>query len=85
MSTSGDFAIRVEAIEGPRGEAVPLRFSIGGRQVEVAEIVDRWIGADRRYFKVLGDDGDIYILRYEPLDVRWELTLYSSASALVVG
>ena len=86
MSSHGDFAIRVEACEGHRGEPTPRRFYLGARQVDVAEVVDRWLGDDRRYFKVRGDDGDFYILRHEPLHDRWELTLFASAaSALAIG
>ena len=76
-----DFAIRVEACAGHRGETTPRRFYLGPRQVEVAEVVDRWLGWERRYFKVRGDDGDVYILRHEPLLDRWELTLFASAES----
>jgi hypothetical protein len=86
MRSTGDFAIRVEAFEGHLGEATPRRFFLGSRQIEVAEVVDRWLGSDRRYYKVRGDDGDLYILRYEPLFDRWELTLFASAtSPLAIG
>jgi hypothetical protein len=48
--------------------------------VEVAEELDRWLAPDHRYFKVRGDDGDVYILRHEPATDRWELTLYASGA-----
>ena len=83
MSTTGEFAIRVEACEGHLGDPTPCRFFLGARQVDVAEVVDRWLGSDRRYFKVRGDDGDFYILRHEPLDDRWELTLFATAASLL--
>lgn len=86
MSSTGDFQIRVEACAGHRGEPTPRCFFLGLRRVEVAEVVDRWLGCDRRYFKVRGDDGDLYILRYEPLREHWELTLFASAtSPLAIG
>ena len=83
MRSTGDFAIRVDACQGHLGEATPCRFFLGPRQVDVAEVVDRWLGDDRRYFKVRGDDGDFYILRHEPLLDRWELTLFATAASLL--
>jgi hypothetical protein len=81
--SSRDFAIRVEASAGPRGEPTPRRFYLGSRQVEVAEVLDRWPGSDHSYYKVRAEDGDLYILLHEPGLDRWELTLFSSASMAV--
>lgn len=79
MSTEA-FAIRVDCCAGHRGQPTPWRFFLGPREVTVAEVVDRWFG-DVRYFKVRGDDGDLYILRQEPGLEHWELTLFTSAAA----
>jgi hypothetical protein len=49
---------------------------MGERVIEVAEILDRWLAPDHRYFKVRGGDGDIYILRYDGLADSWELTMF---------
>ena len=68
--------IRVECHAGYRGEETPRRFSIGGRRVEVADIIDRWLAPDHRYFKVGGDDGAVYILRHDAGADRWELTMF---------
>ncbi len=85
-TTTVDFEIRVEACEGHRGEPTPRCFFLGPRRVEVTEVVDRWLGSDRRYFKVRGDDGDVYILRHELLPDHWELTLFASAAfPLTIG
>jgi hypothetical protein len=83
MATTGELTVRVESCAGHLGEAIPCRFFLGPRQVDVAEVVDRWLGSDRRYFKVRGDDGDFYILRHEPLVDRWELTLFATAASLL--
>jgi hypothetical protein len=69
--------LSVECHAGYRGEQSPRRFRLGGRVVEVAEELDRWLAPDHRYFKVRGDDGDVYILRHAPEADRWELTLYA--------
>lgn len=70
--------IRVECYEGYRGQERPRRLMFGRRQVAVVEIVDRWLDPEHRYFKVLGDDDGLYIIRYDVPDDRWELTLFDS-------
>ncbi len=68
--------IQVECYAGHRGEETPRRFSAEGRTVEVVEVVDRWLAPDYRYFKVCGDDGDIYVLRHDGGADRWELWMF---------
>jgi hypothetical protein len=86
------FHLRVETAAAPAaaragqdfastpGDAPPARFYLGERAVRVVEVIDRWLGTDDRYFKVKGDDGDLYILRHDRLDAHWELTLFTSAA-----
>ncbi len=69
-------AIRVECYAGYRDEETPRRFWLGDRLVEVAEVSDRWLAPDHRYFKVKGNDGDIYILRHDSRADRWEMTMF---------
>jgi len=71
-----DLAIRVECYAGHRGEEEPRRIHFGTTAVDVAEIVDRWLAPDHRYFKVRGSDGDTYILRHDLARDSWELTLF---------
>lgn len=74
----GDLSIRVECYAGYRGEETPARFYLGTRQVEVNEVIDRWLAPHHRYFKVRGDDGGIYMLRHDARADRWELTMFDS-------
>lgn len=74
--------VRVECYAGHRGEESPRRFRIGSRKIEVAEELDRWLAPSHRYFKLRGDDGEVYILRHDPEADRWELTLYASGRSL---
>src|SRR5215813_6938566 len=53
----------------------PKRICLDGRRVEVIENVDQWFGPDYRYFKVKGDDGNLYILRFDETRDAWELTM----------
>ena len=66
--------LRVECYAGYRGEETPRAFYVGDRRVEVAEVVDRRMAPDHRAFKVRGDDGGLYLLRYDSKQDRWELT-----------
>ncbi len=68
--------IRVSCYAGYRGEETPLRFFLKDRPIEVIKVVDRWLAPDHRYFKILGDDGAIYILRHDIATEQWELILY---------
>jgi len=74
-------SVEVECYAGYRGEETPRRLRVGqGKTVQVSEVLDRWLAPDHRYFKVLGDDGAIYILRHDTKRWVWELTLYESGS-----
>lgn len=68
--------VTVDCHAGYRGEETPRRIMLGGRQVEVVEVIDRWYGPDHRYFKLRGDDGALYLLRHDERADRWELTLF---------
>ena len=70
--------IRVECSAGHRAESEPRRLSIGGREVAVTVVIDRWLDPHHRYFKLRGDDGGIYLIRQDTLAGLWELTLFDS-------
>lgn len=75
--------IRVECYSGYRGEETPLRFWFGTRCVEARQVLDRWLAPDHRYFKVLGSDGSLYILRHDPYGNTWALTFFKETSSAV--
>ena len=70
--------IKVECYAGYRGEETPRRFWMGKRKIEVKQVVDRWLAPDHRYFKILGDDLDVYILRHDPNSWVWELFFFEA-------
>lgn len=72
-------SIDVECHAGYRGEEIPRRFAIGDRKVEVKEVVDRWLAPDHRYFKLISDDDDTYIIRHDQFKHQWELTMFTSS------
>ncbi len=67
--------LQVMTYAGYRGDERPVRFTLGAttRQVEVIE--DRWYGEDHDYFKVVADDGNLYLLRHDREADEWELTM----------
>jgi hypothetical protein len=69
-------SVRVECYAGHRGEETPRAFHLGGRRIEVAAVLDQWLAPDHRYFKLRGDDGDIYLVRHDVASQGWELTLF---------
>ena len=74
--------IRVECYAGYRGEQPPRRFWIRAKKVEAKDDLDRWIAPDHRYFKIIGDDNAIYIIRYDTASCDWHLTFYSYSNSL---
>ena len=68
--------LRVECYAGHRGEETPRAIVLDERRVAVAEVLDRWLGPDHRYFKVRGDDGDVYVVRHDTSTGSWELTMF---------
>lgn len=69
-------SVGVECYAGHRGEETPRALQLGDRRLEVTEVLDQWLGPDHRYFKLRGDDGDIYLVRHDVTSGLWELTLF---------
>lgn len=73
--------VEVESDAGDSGIEEPRRFHLDGRSVEVVENVDRWFGRNYCYFKVKGDDGNLYILRLDEARREWGLTMFQYISS----
>ena len=73
-------SLDVQCYSGYRGEETPRRFQIGSREIEIVDVIDRWLGPDYRYFKVRGDDSGVYILRHDVASQRWEMTMFDSGT-----
>jgi len=65
--------IEVAAYSGYKANERPLYFLIDCNRLEVKEIVDRWYGEEHDYFKVLADDGRVYLLRWRRSEDRWHV------------
>ena len=66
--------VEVECYAGSRGDETPRLFRLAERQVELDEVVDRWLEPGCRYFKVRDVEGGLYVLRNDVVWERWELT-----------
>lgn len=65
--------IRVQCYAGFRSEERPVRFVLGDRTLDILEVQDRWYGESDRYFRVLAEDGHLYVLRHRESDDEWHL------------
>ncbi len=73
--------IQVYCYSGYRGEETPKSIKMGNTTIEVEKVLDRWLAPDHRYFKLLGKDKSLYILRHDTISLEWELTFYKNSNA----
>ncbi len=72
--------LEVEAYSGHKADERPLRFRLGDRWLAVVDVVDRWYDPAAICFRVLAEDGDLYILRHDERADEWTLEAYRKAS-----
>ena len=65
--------ITVESYAGAKAEEYPLRFHLEERIIKISKIIDRWLNPGCRCFKVLADDGNVYLLEYDENNDSWRL------------
>jgi hypothetical protein len=65
--------------------AMPRRFRLDAREIEVVEILDQWFGADYRYCKVKESDGALYVLRLNENRSEWTLIMFASQEAQAIA
>ena len=74
--------IHVELDEMGNMDDPPKRTFLGGRTVEVIQMIDRWFGADHAYYNVRDADRATYILRRDAFG-HWQLIMYDREHASV--
>ena len=74
-------ALRVESIAGPGGDLEPSVVWFGTRRVGVRAIVDRWFAPATRWFRVAGDDDQLYVLRHDQASGEWDLAALTRREA----
>jgi hypothetical protein len=72
--------IQAECYAGAKADETPRRFTLETRHVEVEEVLDRWHQAESLpewpradYFKVLGADRHVYLLKHDLESDEWFL------------
>ena len=71
--------VSVIAYSGYRGEETPKKFTLNGKEIEVVEILNRWIEegsvnrSTKRFFRVKGGDGSIHNIYYAEEKLEWFL------------
>ncbi len=75
--------LQVECYAGYKADERPLRFRASApnaRTFEVKEVLDQWYGPGYQCFKVLADDGNLYILRHNQDEDVWTLDSFRRSS-----
>jgi hypothetical protein len=65
--------IEVSAYSGYKANERPLSFVLDQNRLEVTDVIDRWYGEEHDYFKVLADDGNVYLLGWQRKMDHWLL------------
>ena len=65
--------IEVAAYSGYKANERPLYFRFEQKKLSVVDVLDRWYGEEHDYFKVLADDGKVYLIRWHRLLDSWAL------------
>ncbi len=73
-NASGQILV-VDAYAGYKGEETPRAFILDGARIGVEEILARWYTEQYSLFKVRGQDGHRYVLRYDQDALVWELVM----------
>ena len=68
--------IHVACHAGYKGEETPRSIRFDSRKITVKSVLDQWLAPDHRYFKLLGDDNAIYIIRHDTASHGWELAFF---------
>jgi hypothetical protein len=63
----------VECYAGVKADERPVRFRLRERDYMVEDVLYQWHGPDDSFFKVRGDDGNLYILRRSLSTDDWHL------------
>lgn len=59
---------------------LPLSFTLRKRVFTVRDLQDSWQGTDHAYFRLIADDGNLYVIRHDSEANGWELVLMEAAS-----
>ena len=64
MSMEFPKKIEVVAYSGYRANERPLYLVLDEQRLEVKDTLDTWYGVEHDYFKVLAEDGKVYLIKW---------------------
>lgn len=70
--------VQVETYSGYKADERPVRVTINGQMVEVADVEDRWYSPGATYFRVRLATGERYVLRRVEAQEIWMIEAYRS-------
>jgi hypothetical protein len=65
----------VETYSGACADERPVALRFHERRVAVRTVLDRWLGEEHAYFKLVGEDDVRYLIRHDLQSDTWELIL----------
>lgn len=69
----------MQTYSGYKADERPISFTVVSRTFQVKEILDQWQGVDHTYFKLMADDGNLYIIRHDKEADEWEMVMMEAA------
>lgn len=79
MSDRVEKRVEVETYSGYMADERPVRVTIDGVGLEVAEVEDRWYSPGATFFRVLLTTGERYVLRRIEAQEVWVLEAYRNS------
>jgi hypothetical protein len=73
--------IQVECYAGHKADERPVKFWLGETILFVESVEDQWYGPHDVYFRVVADDGNVYVLAHNQSSDEWTLESYRSEAS----
>lgn len=73
MKTDSGSIVKVKTYSGYKADERPISFSIGNLNIEIINIIDRWIDPECDYFRVRGEDGKAYTMIHNRDRDAWHM------------
>ena len=71
--------LRVQCHSGYRADQRPVRFTLCGREFQVNDIDGEWYTPEAKYFRVVAQDGNFYVLRHDEVQDCWTLDAFRAS------
>jgi len=71
-----EIKIAVKSYVGYKGVERPCSFTIGDSELNVEAVIDQWFSKNFTCFMVGADDGNIYILKCNGKNKKWDLEFF---------